>query len=288
MDPKEPDVERRAWHTESEWARLVERIAADEATRVARPRSGWGVWAKRLIAAACIVVVIWSGRVVLGRIKHNTVMSRVVRTTAGQRLLVHLSDSSAVTLGPATTLRYDATGSRREIELDGLADFRVTHDASRPFVVRAGTAEAIDVGTEFVVRAYAADSTVHVAVTNGVVSLANRVGDHGRMTLRAGDVAIVHGTSAPLAVHDVAAATFGAWISGTLAFDDDALGDVARELGRWFDVDVRLADSHLAALRVTAIYNDPTLASVLDALSATLGIRYARVGRTITLQSRLR
>jgi transmembrane sensor len=285
MDPGDADVERREWHTESEWARLLERMAAGDATRVPRGRFVWG---KRLIAAACIVLAVGTSLSVHGRMRHNAVVNRVVRTMPGQRLLVHLSDSSAVTLGPATTLRYDATGSRREIELDGLAHFRVTHDASRPFVVRAGTAEVIDVGTEFVVRAYAGDSTVHVAVTTGIVSLTNRVGDGGRMTLRAGGVALVHGTSAPLAVHDVAAAAYGAWISGTLAFDDDALVDVARELDRWFDVDVRVAGSQLAPLRVTAIYNDPTLASVLDALSATLGIRYVRVGRTITLEPRSR
>ena len=33
-----------------------------------------------------------------------------------------------------------------------------------------------------------------------------------------------------------------AWTAGRLAFDDRAFSDVAAELSRWFDVDIRIAD----------------------------------------------
>jgi transmembrane sensor len=172
--------------------------------------------------------------------------------------------------------------------LEGLADFRVEHDPARPFVVHARGADIADIGTEFVVRSYASDSAVHVAVNTGVVSVRNRVGDRGELLVHAGEVALVHGVSAPLQVRDVTPATFTAWIGGTLTFDDDEFVDVARELGRWFDVDVRLADPSLAARRITAIYNTPSLTSVLDALSATLGARYERTGRIITFSARVK
>jgi transmembrane sensor len=104
--------------------------------------------------------------------------------------------------------------------------------------------------------------------------------------LHAGEVAVVRGMSAPLQVHEVNPAAFTAWIGGTLTFDDDAFADVARELGRWFDVDIRLADPGLGSRHVTAVYNNPSLSSVLDALSATLSVRYERSGRTVVFSTR--
>jgi len=282
----EPTVPRRAWQTDQEWFNLLERITADEA--VVRPRAQarrhwWWVG-----IAAGIVLLLGVSALGTTRWRNRRASIETVVTTAGQRLIVRLADKSTITLGPASTLRYDRSQRSREMTLEGLADFRVEHDPARPFVVHAGGADIADIGTEFVVRSYASDSVVHVAVNTGVVSVRNRVGDRGELLVHAGEVALVHGVSAPLQVRDVAPAAFTAWMGGTLTFDDDEFVDVARELGRWFDVDVRLADPSLGARRITAIYNTPSLTSVLDALSATLGARYERTGRIITFSARVK
>ncbi len=211
----------------------------------------------------------------------------VVRTAPGERRVIHLADNSTITLGPASTLRYDSLSRSREITLDGLGDFHVEHDAARPFVVHTGSADITDVGTEFVVRAYGADSSVDVAVSSGVVAVASRTGERRRVIVRAGEVALVVGGNQPVQVPDANSATYRAWIGGTLTFDAQAFSEVARELGRWFDVDIR-ADASLATRRITAVYNHPSLPAVLDALGATLGARYERSGRTITFTARPR
>ncbi len=86
--------------------------------------------------------------------------------------MVSLADGSIVTLGPLSTLRYSTDGTGRDLQLTGLGRFRVVHDATRPFVVRAGNATTTDLGTDFVVRAYREDSTVEVAVSTGRVRIA--------------------------------------------------------------------------------------------------------------------
>jgi transmembrane sensor len=280
----EPNAPRRAWQTEGEWLKLVERITAEEISvrRGRRVRRQW-VWVG---AAASVVLMLGASAIGAVRWRYHRSVFETATTQPGQRLLVRLADKSTVTLGPASTLRYDRLGRSREIMLDGLADFRVEHDPSHPFVVHAGTADIEDVGTEFVVRAYAGDSAVHVAVNAGVVSVANRAGDRGQLAVHAGEVAIVQGVKAALQVRDVNPAGYTTWIGGTLSFDDDTFTDVARELGRWFDVDIRIADSTLLTRRVTAIYNNPTLPSVLDALSASLGVRHTRSGRIVSFSVR--
>jgi ferric-dicitrate binding protein FerR (iron transport regulator) len=59
-------------------------------------------------------------------------------------------------------------------------------------------------------------------------------------------------------------------------------------LGRWFDADIRVASSTLARRRVSAVYSDPTLAGVLDALGATMGFTYERNGRVVTIRPKAR
>jgi len=280
----EPTPPRRAWQTDQEWFKLLERVTADEMAvrhRGQVPRK-W-TW---IGIAAGIVFLLSASAVGVIRWRNRRAAIETVATQPGQRLVVRLADKSTITLGPASTLRYDRSERSREMTLDGLADFRVEHDPARPFIVHAGGADIADIGTEFVVRSYAIDSTVHVAVNTGVVSVHNRVGVHGELLLHAGEVALVHGASAPLQVRDVNPAAFTAWIGGTLTFDDDEFVDVARELGRWFDVDIRLEDPSLGARRVTAIYNNPSLTSVLEALGAALGAHFERTGRIVIFSAR--
>ncbi len=66
-------------------------------------------------------------------------------------------------------------------------------------------------------------------------------------------------------------------------FDGAPLNAVAAELGRWFDVQIRIPDQRLAQRRVTAVYNKPTVSGVLDAIGATLPVRYERVGNVVTI-----
>jgi transmembrane sensor len=263
---------RRAWRTDAEWNRLRERI--DGAPLVRPPkRFGPTPW---LAAAATIVVVAFLG----WRMTRPKPEQRTVTTAAGERIEIKLADGTVITLGPASTLRY-SSDKERSVSLDGLANFDVVHDASRPFVVRAGNAVATDLGTEFVVRAYRTDSIVDVAVKSGRVALSGT----SRVDLEPGALGRVHADGSTTRGDSTAAASHLAWVNGRLAFDAEPLAGVATELSRWFNVDVRI-DEALASQRVTAVYNTPTLDGVLEALTASLDVRVERAGRIITIAPR--
>ncbi|MDQ2664998.1 MAG: FecR domain-containing protein [Gemmatimonadota bacterium] len=261
-----------------EWHRLRSRI--DQVSNDIEPRRPWRRYAVALAAASVVAVAGYLG-------VRNTARQvpewRVVSTPAGGRATLRLEDSTVVTLGPSTTLRYALTLSRRDVALDGLADFRVTHDAARPFRVRARNAVTTDIGTEFVVRAYGSDSAVMVAVTAGAVRLAD-TSNARAVTLEAGDVGNVSRMGVASQVAGVSATMGQAWMQGSLTFRNQPLGDVVLELDRWFDVDIRIADSVLARKRVTATYASPSLAGVLDAIGATTGARYERNGRVVVMR----
>ena len=271
LAPDAPTGSRRAWNTEGEWRALRDRIAAEQSgERAATPRrANWtGLQTLRWLATAAALVVavggIWYSRA------SSAPHYRAATTARGQRASLRLGDGTQVILGPASTLRYDVTSRARRVELTGLAQFRVVHDASRPFVVRAGRAEATDVGTEFTVRAFADEDAVVLAVTEGEIAV--RAGD-GRLSLTAGQVGRVDSAG----VQRLASATtdYAQWIDGRLAFQNAPLSDVARELSRWFDADVRV-DARVAQRRVSATYASPTLDGVLSAITRATGSRAER------------
>jgi transmembrane sensor len=276
--PTDQPSDRRAWRTDQEWDRLRARIAESELGRSTQPRR----FTRWLTAAGVIGV---ASALAWQFLKPTPAIQRVATTAAGERIVIHLADSSIITLGPASTVRYTVGRDRREASLEGLADFKVVHDAARPFVVRAGNAIATDLGTEFVVRAYRGDSSVNVSVTAGSVSIAS-AGSQRHVELRAGDVGRVAADGSTSLGTAGSASSHAAWVDGRLVFHDESLATVARELSRWFDVDLRVAGDSLARRRVSAVYNDPSLADVLEALTATLDLRVDRSKRTITLLPR--
>lgn len=261
---------RRAWRTDEEWDRLRERIEGAPLVRPPRDvrRIAW-------LAAAGIVIAGALG----WQATRGQTDERVVTTAAGERIIIRLADSSVITLGPLSTVRYSMKDQRR-VALDGLASFVVVHDTARPFVVTARNAVATDLGTEFVVRAYATDSVVDVAVKSGIVALTGASSTQP-VELRANELGRVHVNGA--ATRGASADARLAWIDGRLVFDDASLREVAAEVSRWFDVDVRLGEGPLANRRVSATYTSPTLDGVLEALTASLDVRITRTGRTITI-----
>jgi transmembrane sensor len=274
--------ERRAWRTDEDWARLRERITASDP---AAPALGWRV---PIVAAAAVAVLVvgagvtWSMLRMRSRQLATPPITRVATTGVGERLTIRLADSSVVTIGPVSTIRYSASATGRSVALvDGIADFNVVHDATRPFRVRAKNAVVTDVGTEFVVRAYAADSGVNVSVTSGVVAVSSGASDSAE--LRAGQMAFVTANGRVAKVTGTSVQTLAAWVDGHLVFDDVPLSTVAVELGRWFDVQIRIPDQQLARRRLSAVYNRPTMSGVLDAITATLPVRYERAGNVVTI-----
>jgi transmembrane sensor len=83
-------------------------------------------------------------------------------------------------------------------------------------------------------------------------------------------------TAGTVVVDSVNPQRYLSWTTGTLTLDDIPLREAVPILERWFDIELRLADSTLADRRVTAVYRDQPLSQVLDALAIALGARYER------------
>lgn len=210
---------------------------------------------------------------------------RVATTAAGQRAAFRLPDGTEVMLSVASTLRYpaDFAMGRREVMLEGEAYFDVVHDVRRPFSVRAGPLVARDLGTAFVVRAYANDAGARVVVREGRVDVRPLRGP--RVTVVApgqeGRVAL-DGT---VAVTDADTSAAFAWLTGRLVLKGVPLREALPDLGRWFDLEFRLADSRLGDIPLTVSLTSQPTPSTLRSLAAALGLEQTQHDRTVTLRA---
>jgi transmembrane sensor len=213
---------------------------------------------------------------------------RVAQTVRGGRQELRLADGTHVVLGPASTLRYPADfgAASRDVELTGEAFFEVIHDAAHPFRVRAGHAEAEDIGTAFGVRAYPEDSVVRVTVKEGSVSLgASTQGATARAVLTPGQLGALARGKTTAVVTRVNVDASLAWMNGRLAFDETPLSEVLAQLGRWYDAPFRLADPSLASRTLTASFSTESLPDVLSALAPVLDVRFERVADTVVVRA---
>jgi ferric-dicitrate binding protein FerR (iron transport regulator) len=205
---------------------------------------------------------------------------REFASARGSRTTITLRDGTRLVLGPATRLRVPGDFGRftRTVELDGEALLTVVHDARRPFAVRTARTTVRDVGTTFVVHAYADDPGDRVAVTEGEVAIAD-------VMLRARDGASVDSTGRVTVQRGIDLARDLAWAHGGLVFQNTPLRDAVRELMRVYDVDVTIADSTLASKLITASFGSDPVDVVLGVVAFAVGGHYEHTGRSVVIRS---
>lgn len=215
---------------------------------------------------------------------------REIATRVGERVTAKLEDGSTVIVGPMSKLRYGKLVGvpERSLQLEGEAFFTVAPDAVHPFRVLANYATVQVVGTAFDVRAYASDTVVQVLTSHGKVALRSRASrDDG------GGALVEHGQRGTVDTSGYVRVVSGAdvereigWTRGQLSYQLVPLDVLLRDLGRWYDVDFRLASPALASIRVTITFDSANDDDAVSQLAALLEVPWVRRGRIVTLGAR--
>jgi ferric-dicitrate binding protein FerR (iron transport regulator) len=164
--------------------------------------------------------------------------------------------------------------SHRTLRLSGEALFTVARQTGSPFTVVAGQTTTHVLGTAFIVRRYATDTTTTVAVHDGKVSVQSTV-----VTAQQQADVDPHGT---IHLRPASSAQF-TFAKGVLTLDGVALKDAIAELDRWYDADIRIEDPALLTHLIHGTYTTGSLTDLSSILELTLNVRVAREGRTLTL-----
>ncbi|MDQ6873062.1 MAG: FecR domain-containing protein [Gemmatimonadota bacterium] len=250
----------------------------------ARGRGDTGWTFTRYLKVAAVLLVLAGGAFFWRDVRGTAGPAvRTFATTVGERRQFRLADGTGVVLGPDSRLTVDPRSSDRSVSLHGAGYFAVAHDASHPFTVRVGTVKIQDVGTAFSIQT---DETggIRVAVASGSVALGPR--ESGRVSaevLRARDRATVNPSGMVGIERSAVSDDDLAWVQGRLVFHDTPVIQVGTELYRWYGVRLRLADSTLSNLHLTAYFSGESVDRVLNVIALSLGARIEREGNVATL-----
>src|SRR5437773_9782382 len=154
--------------TNAAWAKALKALGV---ARPAQPRVPRRLLVAALAAAAVVNALI--GGPGVGGLLRRAPQWREYATAAAQRMVIRLQDGTQVTIAPKSRVRYTADYGtpHRDLYLDGEAYFQVAPDSHLPLRVHPAGSVTEDLGTAFVVTAYADQRTTEVVVTEGRVSL---------------------------------------------------------------------------------------------------------------------
>jgi transmembrane sensor len=247
------------------------------APRLAKSPDSRGLSALLRIAAAAVII---AGATVFWQNARRSRLDGSVQTYAtsvGERRQVTLTDGTRVLLGPTTRLIVPAAADEgRTATLDGIGYFNVVHDSAHPFTVKAGAITVQDVGTAFSIESDDSAGT-RVAVDSGSVAIgaAGHAVSRGAV-LNARDRAVVDINGVVAIERSAVSDDDLAWVQGRLVFRDAPLVLVGAELYRWYGVRLRVADSSLANLHLTASFSGEPVDRVLNVIALSLGATVER------------
>lgn len=258
------------------WQRLQETIDSHTGRTV---HMQW--WHKAVAAAAIIVIIgcaaIWSFS------GSTATQTYLCSAPAGSKTQVTLPDGSKVWLNGGSSLAYtnQFNNDNRRVELHGEAYFEVQKHQGKPFTVHTQGYDVTVKGTKFNVSAYDNDPISTTTLMEGKVELSD---GKQNLSLAPGDAVQLDKATGQLQRYATDGFADG-WRSGRLMYPDITLEQFGRVLSRQYNVNVHLADSQCANMRISVmLQNNETIDEVASALTRITGHYITRNGDTLTIQ----
>lgn len=222
-----------------------------------------GKWYQGLVAASVLLITVFLFK--------KDLMYKSIQSPTDHSSSYVLRDGTQVLLNANSKLlipRFGFGNGSREVELEGEADFNVTHTRSNDrFIVHMGDHYGIEVlGTQFV--AYSRKEGKRVFLSQGKVKL--RLPEGKQVYMKPGNLF----TSKQNGSFDITVPSkpqkYTAWKEHLFYFDNTTLSDVVHQMRERFGVDVRISDTVLSERRIGGIYRAEHTDDLLQILSDLL------------------
>ncbi|WP_149275966.1 FecR family protein [Pareuzebyella sediminis] len=204
----------------------------------------------------------------------------------GKKFGIVLSDGSHVFLNSGTTLKYPvvfASGTTREVYLDGEAYFSVEKDSDRPFIVVTKSMNTQVYGTKFNVSSYSNETNIETVLVEGSVGvypLEGRKQDKIRKIVP-GERALF--TDDHIVVDNVNVNKYTAWTEGKLFFNDDEFEKILKELERHFNVVIHNEIEEMNLKKFTGTFTEESIEEILNVFQEHTSFKFSRKEKVITI-----
>jgi len=128
-------------------------------------------------------------------------------------------------------------------------------------------------GTQFNVIAYENEASEEIILKEGEVEVYSSQGKK-LGTLESDQKLDFHTNTHRYGISQVESIQFVSWTEGMLIFRNESMEEVAKRLGRWYNVDIEIQDTELLDYSFRATFIDEPLEEVLKLLAITAPLSY--------------
>lgn len=188
-----------------------------------------------------------------------------------------LSDGTKVWLNAESSLHYPVSfnGDHRKVEITGEAYFEVAKDPKRKFLVDADGITTEVLGTQFNINAYQDEDQTIVTLLEGAVKVrqqgSSAVMKPGQQAVIANDIRISDHADLETAM---------AWKNGKFMMKSAGVSTIARQIARWYDVEIAYKDGVPEGTISGEISRDSDLSEVLKILQLS-GVHLEMDGKKV-------
>lgn len=222
----------------------------------------------------------------------------VVSTKNGSKSKIEMPDGTQVWLNVGSRIEYDGNYGKdnREITLTGEAYFDVVHNEKKPFIIHTRAMNVKVLGTVFNVKAYPGDGVTEAALIRGSIEVTFPGRPNEKLILRPNDKIAVTDKGDKVeeqtsAAHnqqekpDIMVAKLNyqpadstvietSWVKNKLIFRRKPFAELAKDMERWFNVNIQIQDSSLLDKQFTGTFSNESITEALNFLSLTFSFQY--------------
>jgi ferric-dicitrate binding protein FerR (iron transport regulator) len=216
--------------------------------------------------------------------KDQQVVYNTLRTPRGGQYEIILPDGSKVWLNAASSLHYPVAfaGTTRTVEITGEGYFEIAPDPQKPFIVKVGDDEKIEVlGTRFNVNSYPEEGEIRTTLQDGSIRIS---GGGKSILLKPSEAVEFDKATGKMEVGPVNVNAVIAWKNGLFYFDNTNIKEIMEQVSRWYNINIVYETRDLGHKIYSGTlprYSD--VSALLKMLEMTGTVHFRIDGRTITV-----
>ena len=263
---------------DAEWNAFSERIAEAPEQKVysseKKKEKRFNLFAAIRIAAILIILAV-SAFVIY---YYSSQPKTEIILAKAQQIENNLPDGTSVTLQTGSTIEYPNKfeGGKRNVKLTGEAYFNVTPDKTKPFVVSVDDIQVEVLGTSFYINSH--HGNVEVVLTSGKVAVYKKNKPNEVTFLHPGEKAAYSSKEQTIEKSTNLDPNYMSFKTRRLVFEDNPLKEVVETLNKVYLSDIRIKDNAIAGCRLTATFDNQSIESILNVITATLDLKVNKSG----------
>ena len=201
---------------------------------------------------------------------------------ANDKRIDTLTDGSIITINKHSRISYTSHFNelKRELTMSGEVFFNVKPDKSKPFIIALGDLKVEVVGTSFNVRKLPLTDEIEVQVQSGIVKMYT---NEQSLMVKKGQTGFYVKNERRLQLKDTVDLNSMGYATNSFYFNDIPLIEACQYLTHAFNVEIQIDREKFADCRLTAQFDNKSLAYILEVINATFNTTYKQEGNNIII-----